>query len=180
MPFILVFTIVFAILEKTRVLGVDDIDGHKHPKKNLNSMASFVIAFLVVASTNLVAVINQTAAQVVIMLFAIVMFLLLVGSFFKEGVPASLWGGWRSTFMIFALIAIALIFLNALGWLDGIWRFISQGGSGTEAIGALVLFIIVIAFMAFTVKDYEHRSPKHTEEDEPWKESSSGGGHGHH
>jgi len=153
LPFILVFTIVFAIFEKTRVLGFEEIDGKKYPKKNLDSMVAFVIAFLVVASTNLVAIVNKTAAQVTLVLLAIVMFLLLIGSFLREGTPVQLWGGWRSTFMILSLIAVALIFLNAIGWLNNIWRFIWTGGSGTEAVGAVVLLIIVISFMAYTVRD---------------------------
>ena len=47
LPFLLVFTIVFAILEKTKVFGVEEIEGKKYTRKNLNAMASFVIAFLV-------------------------------------------------------------------------------------------------------------------------------------
>ena len=34
LPFLLVFTIVFAILEKTKVFGTDDIEGKKLTKKN--------------------------------------------------------------------------------------------------------------------------------------------------
>ena len=58
LPFLLVFTIVFAILEKTRVLGTDDVDGKHLPKKNLNAVVAFVMAFLVIASTSLVRIIS--------------------------------------------------------------------------------------------------------------------------
>ena len=68
LPFLLVFTIVFAILEKTRVLGTEDIEGKKYTKKNLNAIVSFVVAFLVVASTRLVAVINTALANIVLLL----------------------------------------------------------------------------------------------------------------
>ena len=77
LPFLLVFTIVFAILEKTRVLGTEEINGKKYSKKNLNAIASFVIAFLVVASTKLVAVINQALANIVLLLLLVVFFLVL-------------------------------------------------------------------------------------------------------
>ena len=43
LPFLLVFTIVFAIFDKTKVLGTEVIDGHKYPKKNLNAIVAFVI-----------------------------------------------------------------------------------------------------------------------------------------
>ena len=50
LPFILVFTIVFVILEKTRVLGTETIEGKPYTKKNINAMVAFVIAFFVVGS----------------------------------------------------------------------------------------------------------------------------------
>ena len=59
LPFLLVFTIVFAIFEKTKVLGTEKIEGHEYSKKNLNAIASFVIAFLVIAAKELVAIINE-------------------------------------------------------------------------------------------------------------------------
>src|SRR3989344_5536976 len=94
LPFLLVFTIVFAILEKTKVLGTEEIEGKKYTKKNLNAIASFVIAFLVVASSELVEIITTVSSNVVVVLFLAVLFLLLVGSFYKEGEPVFLEGGW--------------------------------------------------------------------------------------
>jgi len=45
LPFLLVFTIVYAILEKTKVLGTEKVGGKVASRKNLNSMVSFVIGF---------------------------------------------------------------------------------------------------------------------------------------
>ena len=100
LPFLLVFTIVFAILEKTKLFGQEEIDGKKYTRKNLNSMTSFVIAFLVVASSKLVATITDISSQVVVLLFLSVFFLLLVGSFFSESeFPVFLKEGiWRNIF----------------------------------------------------------------------------------
>ncbi len=81
LPFLLVFTIVFAILEKTKVLGMEEIEGKKYTKKNLNAIAAFVMAFLVVASSQLVEIITKVSANAVVVLFLSVLFLLLVGSF---------------------------------------------------------------------------------------------------
>ena len=80
LPFILIFTIVFAILEKSRVFGTEKIKGDEYTRKNLNSMTAFVMAFLVVASTRLVAVINQALAHMVLLLLLSVCFLILIGS----------------------------------------------------------------------------------------------------
>ena len=64
LPFLLIFTITFAILDRTRVFGEDEIQGVKYPKKSLNAIVAFVMAFLVVASARLVSIINETVAQV--------------------------------------------------------------------------------------------------------------------
>src|SRR3989344_9411007 len=77
LPFLLVFTIVFAILEKTRVLGVDKVDGKEYTKKNLNAIVAFVIGFLVVASTNLARAINSVLANVALLLALVISFLML-------------------------------------------------------------------------------------------------------
>ena len=48
LPFILVFTITFAILERTKLFGTEkDSKNVDHTKKNLNAMVAFVVAFLV-------------------------------------------------------------------------------------------------------------------------------------
>ena len=79
--FLLVFTLLYAILGKTKVLGTEEIDGKHYTRKNLNAIISFVVALLVVASTKLVATINTVLANVVLLLILAVFFLLLVGSF---------------------------------------------------------------------------------------------------
>ena len=81
LPFLLVFTIVFAILDKTKVLGTEKVEGREVTKKNINSIVAFVIGFLVIASTKLVAVINEVMANIVLLLILVVSFLLLVGVF---------------------------------------------------------------------------------------------------
>ena len=45
LPFLLVFTIVFAILEKTKVFGMEEIDGKKYTRKNINAIVAFVVSF---------------------------------------------------------------------------------------------------------------------------------------
>src|SRR3989338_8397069 len=83
LPFILIFTIVFAIFEKTKVLGVEKIGGHEYSRKDLNATVSFVIAFLVVASSKLVTIINESLGKIVLLLLISICFLLLIGSFYR-------------------------------------------------------------------------------------------------
>lgn len=157
LPFLLVFTVVFAIFEKTKVLGTEEHDGHKYSKKNLNAIASFVIAFLVIAAKELVAVINDTVAKAVIVLFFSVLFLLLIGSFHKEGEPIFLQGGWKIAFEIIVFLAITGIFLNAMKTADGrTWlsRIGDFTGSGSDTlVGSILLLGIVVLFIVYAIKE---------------------------
>ncbi len=158
LPFILVFTIVFAILEKTKVLGMEKVGDHEYTRKNLNAMVAFVISFLVVASSQLVEIITTVSAQIVILLLLSVLFLLLVGSFYKEAEGGYLQGGWQTFFMFVMFIGIVLIFLGAITnsngdtWLDVFWNYVSQNGKGGNAIGSIILLIILVLFMVYIVK----------------------------
>lgn len=167
LPFLLVFTIVFAILEKTKVFGTEDIDGKKYSKKNLNAMAAFVIAMLVILSSKLVEIITKVSSQVVILLLLVVLFLLLVGSFFKEGESVALEGGWKTFFMFLMFIGIAVIFMGAMKtedgttWIQVFWNFASEG-SGGNAVGSIVLFVIIILAMVYAVRDNKPAEAKKT------------------
>ena len=157
LPFLLVFTIVFAILEKTKVLGTEDIEGRKYTKKNLNAIAAFAMAFLVVASSQLVEVITKVSANAVVVLFLSVLFLLLVGSFYKEGEPVFLEGGWKIVFMIIVFIAIIGIFLDAIKtsdgrtWLERLGDFTGSGND--ELAGSVILLALVVLFVVYAVKE---------------------------
>ena len=154
LPFLLVFTVVFALLERTKVFGVEKIDGHDYTKKNLNSAAAFVISFLVVASSQLVQIITKVSSQFVVILFLIVLFLLLIGSFFKEEPHAFFLekGGWRTTFMIIVFVGLAFIFLDALGLMDQVFGFLRGNASG-EVIGSALLLILIVIFVVFITQD---------------------------
>ena len=78
LPFLLVFFIIFALLEKTKILGTEEIEGTTYTRKNLNAMIAFVVSFLVVASSKLVEIIADVSSQMVVLLLASVFFLLLV------------------------------------------------------------------------------------------------------
>jgi hypothetical protein len=166
LPFILVFTIVFAILEKTKVLGTESISGVNYPRKNLNAMVSFVIAFLVVASSKLVEIITTVSSQVVILLLLSVLFLLLVGSFYKDAEGGYLKGGWQALFMFIMFFGIVLIFLGAIKnengqtWLDVFWNWLtSNAGGGDNPIGSVILLILLVLLMWYVIRPAKEGTP---------------------
>lgn len=160
LPFLLVFTIVFAILEKTRVLGTEEYDGRKMPKKNLNAITSFVIAFLVIASSEIVAIITTVSSQAVVLLFLSVLFLMLVGSFYREGESVFLEGSWKAAFMAIMFLGIVGIFLNTITtadgrtWLERIGDFF--GGVNDELIGSIVLLGLAVVLIGYITRDNSH------------------------
>jgi archaellum biogenesis protein FlaJ (TadC family) len=170
LPFLLVFVLVFALLEKTKVLGTEitkDSKGERYDvtKKSLNSMVAFVTGFFVVASTQLVAVINQTLSQVFLLLLLMVCFLMVWGVFHeqkKEGFfldpKNKSQRMYYNALMAIVFIAIALIFLNALGWLDAIYGYL-KGNWNSDYITAVILMLVVIGIIAWIT-----REPKHEEE----------------
>ena len=154
LPFLLVFTIMFAILEKTRVLGTEkDEKDRDMPKRNLNSLVAFCIGFFVVASSKIVAVINQSLANVVLLVLVSVCFLMLIGTFRgTEEIKLAKDEPLMIFFMIFMGIGVLLIFLQALGWLMPIIEFL-QANWNTNAVASVVLLIVIIAFMMFITKE---------------------------
>lgn len=155
LPFLLVFSISFAILEKTKVLGTDDYGGDKIPKKNINAIVAFVLAFLVVASSKLVQFLTTVSSQIVIVLVIIMLFLTLVASFQKESDDGiGLEKKWKTGFMIIVLISVTLITFNALktdsgeSWLMHGMKFVVRYWS-TNVFAAFVFLLGLVGFIMF-------------------------------
>ncbi len=154
LPFLLVFTMVFALLEKTKILGMDKIGNDYYPKKSLNSMVAFTSAFFVVASSKAVAVINETLAHVFILLLMAVLGLLVLGTFYGEKEEnwlaelkgARLWIGGAF------FIGIVLIFMDAVDWLEPTWDYLWDHWD-SNAVASIILMLVVILIMWLIVKD---------------------------
>jgi hypothetical protein len=170
LPFLLIFTLIYAVLEKSRIFGTEKIGDTEYPKKNLNSMFAFVTSFLVVASSRLVAAINEAVANMVILVLLGICFLMVAGVFHTGKDEYSLPKGFKDATVWFAFIGILLIFLHAIKTKDGTpwlyygWEFVVKN-LDTGAMGALILTIIVVAVMGYVTS-----SPKEKEEKEEKKE----------
>ncbi|MBU1604298.1 MAG: hypothetical protein KJ583_03185, partial [Nanoarchaeota archaeon] len=144
LPFLLIFTVVFDILQKTKLLGDD--------KANLDAMVAFVIGLLVVAATKVVAIINETLPQVMILVVVGLSFLLMLGIFAdpKKSFFEDLSDGFRVGLMIFMTVSVVLIFLANIktsgneSWLEYAWNYMTSYWNGA-VVGSIILFIIVIA-----------------------------------
>ncbi len=152
LPFLLVFTLVFAILEKTKVLGTEKVGEKTITKKNLNAMVSFVTAFLVIASTQLVSLVNQVMANVVLLLILAVCFLMLVGVFFGDKeFTLEKYPGWIKFFMIFMFVGIVVIFLNALDWLKYALAIFVLWDA--EWASGIIFALVILGFIFYIVHE---------------------------
>lgn len=145
LPFLLIFTIVFAALRQTKILG---------DEKKFHIIIAMVMGFAVVIphvlgryppGKDVVTIINTALPQVSIVLVAILMVLIMLGIFGWELLPENGVGG---GIFIFAILAVGIIFGSSAGWfkLPQWLNFIND--PTTRALLIIVLvFGIVIAFI---------------------------------
>ena len=135
LPFLLVFAVIFAILEKTKILGTEKINKEEVPRRNLNTIVSFVIGMLVIATNKIVTAINQALPNVVLLVVFIICFLMLVGAFYKtdEFKFTETHKGWVVGFSIFIL------------------DYVIKNFSGT-IVTSVIFFIVAIAAIVYVTK----------------------------
>lgn len=144
LPFLLIFVIIFAILQKTRILGEN--------QRRFNTIVSLVIALLVVIphvlgiypnDADVVRIMNEAIPQVSLIVIAIVMLLILVGILGGERnwMGGSL-SGWIA---IIAFLAVTWIFVGAwLGWSTWYWLEQFFGGDTVAVVVMVLVFAIIV------------------------------------
>ncbi len=106
LPFFLVFLILYAVLQKTRVLGEEN----GKPKSNVNAAVSTMIGLMVVAFTSLVDAISLFVSHIALFLVAAVCVVIVAGMFGRTGEKPK---GWLLV-GIFGLVLIALLYAVGL------------------------------------------------------------------
>jgi hypothetical protein len=150
LPFLLVFTIVFAVLEKTRIMGKDK-DGN--PKANLDAMIAFVMAFMFVAATKLVKALNIALPYVVIMLVVIICILLLVATFYtdKEFDFFENYEKMKGPILVVVIIGVLSAFVFAMGWMGYVINYVSTNWDST-VFASIFFGLLIVVMMYFIVR----------------------------
>ncbi len=149
LPFLLVFTIVYALLEKTKIFGMQKIGDKDYPKKNLNAMVAFVVALLVVSAKDIVLALQTSLPNIVMLLIVILAVLVGVGMFWSgekefnmfEKLPKLSYA-----LIAFVIIVLAGIFLDSFGVLNNVLGFFYTNYDRpiVTSIGLLIVVAIVI------------------------------------
>ena len=145
LPFLLMFTIIFAILQKTKIFG--------EGKKQIDAIIALVIALLFISFGRATDIVVEMIPILGIALMVILVFMILVGSMFEEGKFAM-----HKYLQIGIGIAIGVLVsgtaLVLTGGLDFIIGFIYGDNTGLLINGILVVVIAAaIAAVVFTGKD---------------------------
>ncbi len=148
LPFLLLFTIIFGILQKIALFHKGD---DKKPDKQINAVLGFIIAAMVVVphiigayppGQDPVDIINQFLPSTAVILLAVLCVILLLG----------LAGGAVPSFMLWTVALVALGFLIVMilmAVLPGFWPTFSF--LHDPSIQALVIILLVMGLVGFFV-----------------------------
>jgi hypothetical protein len=135
LPFILIFTIVFAILQKSQILGKE--------KKQIDALVSLVIGLITITFANAVGIINSLLPFLAVSIVMILVFLILVAMVSSGEKGFELHKGFKWTIMILSFIAVVIAGLV----ITGAWDYLRDQfeGPGGSTWFTNIVFIIIIA-----------------------------------
>jgi len=136
-PFLLVFFIVFAILEKTKLLGGDD-------KKQLNALVAFVIGMIFVAATDPKMIVGNLILFLTVGIVIVFVILMLWG--FITGGDAKLGDlkGLRWVVGIVIVLAVIVFLFMVTGVWEEVYDWLFKQNWSSD-LWTNVIFIVVIA-----------------------------------
>jgi hypothetical protein len=139
LPFLLVFVVVFAILQKTKILGAD--------KKQIDSMASLIIGLLCISLPISRNFIINFMPWLAVGLAVLLVFFILYG--FVAGDLSSMPNGLKITFGILA----GVFTIGVLLYITGLWLTIAGwfGSPGNGFWLSTVLVVLVVGAIVWIV-----------------------------
>lgn len=147
LPFVLIFAVVFAALEKIKIFGAE--------KKNIHIIIALAAAFSVVAphvlrkyppGYDVVEIINAALPQISLLAVAIICVLIIVGLI---GAKTTLAGTKISTWAVLGAIAlVAIIFGSSIGLWRASWLYDIFGPDIIALAVMLLIFGIVIWYIS--------------------------------
>lgn len=145
LPFVLIFTIVFGVLQKAKIFG--------EKKKQIDAIVALVIGLFVISFAKAIGIIVQLSAFLAVALVVVIVFLLLIGSFTKEGdVDKVFSDNMRKLIGIPVIIA----FFIAVIYIAGIWDYILEKnfflGNSSNLLGTAIFVVIIVGTIWFVMR----------------------------
>ena len=143
LPFILIFTLVFAILEKSKIFG--------EGKKQINSIIALVIGFLIIGVPLALNIINTIIPVISVIAVVILVFMLILGFTGATTKEGNLAKPLQAIFGIIATIAIVVVILVVTGTYKKILEW-SQNPTASNVWSAIIFIGIAAAVFAILFK----------------------------
>lgn len=162
-PFLLIFSVTFGALQKTKIFG--------DKGAGVNSVVAFSIAMIVTAATKVVGMITGFMEQLGVWIVFIVFFLMTATMVFGQDVSKIMEGKGLDAKLLkvvgvsLALIGIILAMLFGTGWINNVGTLseaaVSAGFTITpEDISLIVMLVIFAIIIAIVVKGSSSSAPK--------------------
>ena len=141
LPFLLVFTILFAVLEKTKLLGTEE--GGKEPRRNLNVVLALVISLIVVVRTDITSIMNNYLSKMALFIIVVLIFILTTGLF-----GASTEGYTGTVFFIAMILSVLAVIWALSGGLNlGLPDWLTPTEQDRSWILLIAIMFLVIWFI---------------------------------
>ncbi|UZE93805.1 MAG: hypothetical protein IB618_03495 [Candidatus Pacearchaeota archaeon] len=145
LPFLLVFVVIYAILEKTTVLGKD--------KRYANLIVAFVIGFMFIGAQALVGFTIKLLPLIAVMIIILLGYFLVFGFIGIE----------KSKGMQIALgILFGIAILAAVFWAAGVFEMITPSTWSPDTIAIIVFLVIFGGAIALVLATAPKPKPKST------------------
>lgn len=155
LPFILVYAVVFAVLEKSAIFSKSDNDKQS---RSVNSVIAFVFGLFVVASIQTVKVLQGLIINIVVVIIFILVVLILMGFIFGKDYFEHLFkdsdGKVKKGIVWTVAGVVLLVATGVLFAVLGVWEWLSKynlGISGDDVTSAIVV-ITIIAVLVWVTK----------------------------
>ena len=139
LPFLLVFTIVFAILQKTKILG----DG----KKQIDAIVALVVGLITISFGYATGIIISLVPFLAVVAVIILVFMMLYGMVYADG-KFEMHRGLKITFGIvvgLAVIAAVMVATGAWNFVYDLFFFESDGSLVTNIVFLVVVIVAIVA-----------------------------------
>jgi len=151
LPFLLVFTVVFAVLQKSKILG----DG----KRQIDALVAVAIGLIVIAYGQYVRVITDITAFLGVAIVVILIFMILTGMFYEPG-RFELHNGVKYAGMGLAAVAVVIATLYYTHAWDYLINTLKGDGTGNAWLFNIIFIVIIGAAVAALVFGGEKSSEK--------------------
>lgn len=140
LPFLLIFALVFAVLQKSEILGKG--------KRQVDAIVALVVGLIVVAAGSATDIITGLIPILAVGLVVLLVFFLLLGIAYKEG-DFKIHENVKWVIGIAAAIAVVIGVL----YLTGSWDYLKNliGGGGSAIITNVIFIVLIIIAVAVVV-----------------------------